>query len=187
MELILIGDKRIENVPVVENGEALVDLAVEFPELQFDLTRKHVQKISSNITFARREIGLKLKTAQESLPLKYRFLIKECFRPLNVQKQFWDNYFSFLQKKNPDWNNDRLNLECSKYIAPLSVAPHSTGGAVDLLLIDHNGDWLDMGCQFNAEPSDCEYRTYFYSDKTSQEARANREILRDALVSIGRI
>ena len=60
-----------------------------------------------------------------------------------------------------DWTFDRLHQETSVYIAPVDVAPHSTGGAVDLTLIDANGDELDMGTSFNADPIETSNAIYF--------------------------
>ena len=55
--VILIGDTRVKNIPVQENGELIVDLCKEFPELAFDLDRVHVQKRSKSISLARKEVG----------------------------------------------------------------------------------------------------------------------------------
>lgn len=185
MEVILIGDPRIESIPVEESGDQMVDLSLEYPETSFDKNREFVQKISSSISFGRKTIGRMLIEAEAQLPSGFKFLIKECYRPLSVQRNFWESYEAFLRKQNPDWSLSEIYLECSKYIAPLSVAPHSTGGAVDLLLTDQNGNWLDMGCRFNAEPTSCEYKTYFHSDKISSQARRNREILGAVMTRVG--
>jgi D-alanyl-D-alanine dipeptidase len=185
MDFLLIGDPRIESIPVRENGESIVDFSKEFPELFFDSSRLHVQKVSSSIFFGRKKLGQMLTDAQRLLPPGYKFLIKECYRPLSVQRSFWVKHEAFLKSRYPNWTDEEIRLECSKYIAPLSVAPHSTGGAVDLLLTDLNGRWLDMGSDFNAKPENCEYRTYFASDKISEEARVYREILSNAMTSVG--
>ncbi len=185
MEFLLIGDPQIEAIPSDDNREPLVDLLESFPELAFDVSRQFVQKTSSSISKARKSVGEKLTQAQLLLPQGYKFLIKECYRPLSVQRQFWNHHEAFLRDKFPAFSDEEIRLECSKYIAPLSVAPHSTGGAVDLLLTDSSGNWLDMGSRFNAEPSSCDYATYFHSDKISAEARQLREILSLAMSSVG--
>lgn len=185
MEIVFIGDSRVVQIPEVDNGEPIVDLAVEFPMLKFDFSRQFVQKISPSISWGRREIGRRLVQAQQLLPGHCQLLIKECYRPPLVQKQFWDGHLEFLTQKFPDWDSQRLYIECSKYAAPTMVAPHCTGGAVDLILIDEQGEWLDMGSRFNAEPSGCEYRTYFSSDKISPAAKNHRKILAEVMSACG--
>lgn len=185
MDFVLIGSPEIEKVRVEDNREPLIDLAIEFSDLRFDESRKFVQTISPSISFGRRRIGQMLSDAQKFLPAEYRFLIKECYRPLSVQQKFWNDHENYLRKKFSLWSVQEIREECSKYVAPVTVAPHSTGGAVDLILTDSDGEWLDMGSQFNAEPSGCEYRTYFSSDKISETARRNRDILWKAMTSAG--
>lgn len=184
-EPILIGDDRVKRVPVRDDGEPLVDLLGAFPNLVFDLGRLHVQKDSASISFARREIGVRLTRAQEQLPPGLRLLVKECHRPLWVQKMSWDGYAAFLRGKFPAWSEAEIDVENSKLNAPLDVAPHATGGAVDLTLIDERGQWLDMGTEFNASPLETEGATYTGAANIGPVAQANRNILVDAMTSAG--
>lgn len=50
--------------------------------------------------------------------------------------------------------------EASKYVAPPDVAPHPTGGAVDLTLIDANGIELDLGTPYDAIPQETDNATF---------------------------
>jgi D-alanyl-D-alanine dipeptidase len=180
-EVILIGDPRIKGIPVVDCGEPLVDLSQVFSALTFDFDRKFVQKESASICFARRTIGEMLSKAQHLLPEGIRLLVKECHRPMAIQKSFWDGYLSYLRKKMPTWSETELYNECSKLNAPLEVAPHTTGGAVDLTLIDHNGSWFDMGTEFNASPLHTAEATYTRATNISSGAQRNRRLLIDAM------
>lgn len=184
-EIILIGEKKVREILVKESNEPIVDLLKEFPELSFDLDRGHVQKQSKSISHARKIVGEKLVRAQSLLPDGIKLLVKECYRPMWVQKSFWDGYTSFLKKKFPDWSEQEIYNECSKLNAPLDVAPHTTGGAVDLTLMDSNGQWLDMGTEFNAEPIKTENATYTAAPNISDEAKSNRRMLSDAMLASG--
>ena len=55
---------------------------------------------------------------------------------------------------HPDWDGPRCHVEASKFVAPPEVAPHQTGGAVDLTLCHDNGVELDLGTAVNASPED---------------------------------
>ncbi|MBK9321503.1 MAG: M15 family metallopeptidase [Bdellovibrionaceae bacterium] len=133
----------------------------------------------------RDSIGEKLVQAQNLLPKGYRLLIKECHRPMLVQKEFWDSYFSYLKSKFPTWSDQEIYDECSKLNAPLEVAPHTTGGAVDLTLSDESGNALDLGTKFNAGPLETENATFTIATNISDEARKNRQILMSVMSKAG--
>ena len=183
--VILIGDHRVKSISVEESNEPIIDLTKEFPQFSFDHDRIHVQKQSTSIFYARKSVGLKLTQAQSLLPSGIKLLIKECYRPMWVQKGFWDGYVSFLQKKFPEWSEQQVYEECSKLNAPLDVAPHTTGGAVDLTLIDSNGVWLDMGTEFNASPLETNQATYTRAENISDIAKENRKILVEVMTTAG--
>lgn len=185
MDLILIGDDRVKKIQVRESEEPIVDLRTEFSQLKFDLQRLHVQKQSKSISFGRKTVGQKLIQAQNLLPSGIKLLIKECHRPLWVQKIFWDEYFTFLKNKFPDWTEAQVYDECSKLNAPLDVAPHTTGGAVDLTLMDDDGQWLDLGTEFNASPLETKQATYTSAENINAMAKKNRQILVAAMTSAG--
>lgn len=182
---MLIGDRRVKAVPVCDCGEPIVDLLTEFPELSFDLERRQVQKRSASISHARREIGTRLSRAQQSLPAGVRLLVKECHRPMWVQKLSWDGYGDFLRRKYPAWTDERVDEENSKLNAPLDVAPHTTGGAVDLTLMDGDGRWLEMGTEFNAAPLETENATFTEALNVNARARENRRLLVAAMGAAG--
>ena len=184
-ELILIGDRRVKAVPVKDSGEPLVDLLHEFPGLRFDLDRLHVQQHASSISFARRELGVRLQRAQENLPAGIFLIVKECYRPIWVQRIYWEGYGAHLRKKYPSWTEEQIYEENSKLNAPLDVAPHATGGAVDLTLADAEGRWLDMGTEFNAAPLETANATFTDATNISDRAQAHRRLLVAAMKAAG--
>lgn len=183
--LTLIGEDEIIQIPVQECGEEMVDLSKVFSNLMFDWDRHNVQKTSANISLARHSIGEKLVAAQKLLPRGIRFLIKECHRPMFVQRSFWDGYTEYLKNKFPSWTDKEIYRECSKLNAPLEVAPHSTGGAVDLTLADEFGVPLNMGTEFNAEPIETHNATYTAAYNISSDALKNRQVLMSVMSKVG--
>ena len=183
--IILIGDERVKSISVQESNESMADFQLEFPQLTFDLDRHHVQKKSKSISYGRREVGQMLIQAQKLLPSGIQLLIKECYRPMWVQKEFWDGYTNFLREKFSDWSEDQIYDECSKLTAPLDVAPHTTGGAVDLTLIDKQGKCLDMGTEFNASPLETQNTTYTEAKNINSVVKINRKILVDVMTHVG--
>ena len=64
--------------------------------------------------------------------------------------------------------------------------PHSTGGAVDLTIIDPQGNLLEMGSEFD-ESSERSLPNYYVDrlDPSSRLAHENRELLSGAMSSAG--
>jgi D-alanyl-D-alanine dipeptidase len=184
-EITLIGDESVKRIPVKECNEPVVDLLVDFPGLSFDLHRLHVQTLSKSVSHARRSIAEKLVQAQALLPQGVRLLVKECHRPMWVQKKSWDGYCKFLKSLYPQWSDEQIYLECSKLNAPLDVAPHTTGGAVDLTLTNEKGEWLEMGTEFNASPLETAGATYTDAQNISELAKENRKLLVSVMTEVG--
>ncbi|WP_317168288.1 D-alanyl-D-alanine dipeptidase [Flavobacterium silvaticum] len=86
----------------------------------------------------------------------YRIKLFDCYRPLDIQKKMWKIV------PNPDYVAD-----------PAKGSLHNRGLAVDLTLIDENGNELDMGTNFDhfGPESEFAYRNI------SKEARRNRKLL----------
>lgn len=184
-DIILIGDSRVKAVPVRENDDPFVDVLEAHPELAFDRSRRDIQQLSKSISLCRRAVARRLSEAQTYLPAGVRLLLKECYRPMWVQKISWDDYFSHVSAKFPQWTEAQVTEECSKLNAPLDVAPHTTGGAVDLTLVDGGGRWLEMGTAFNASPLETGGATYTAALNISDAAKTNRAILVEAMTRAG--
>ncbi|XLM22424.1 dipeptidase, partial [Chromobacterium piscinae] len=85
----------------------------------------------------------------------------------------------------PELDEAQLLREASLYVAPPAVAPHPTGGALDVTLIDATGMELDMGCPFNADSEESAGACYTDNPGLSDQARANRAVLIRAMQAAG--
>jgi zinc D-Ala-D-Ala dipeptidase len=65
------------------------------------------------------------------------------------------------------------------------VAPHTTGGAVDLTLMDKNGEPIEMGTEVNASPLKSDYATYTAAKNISKWAKKNRALLSEVMIEAG--
>ncbi|MGW0432262.1 M15 family metallopeptidase [Micromonospora sp. NPDC003197] len=181
--VILLSDQRISAIPLGDNREALVDLR-EIPEFRVDGRLADAAGAYAHLREATVE---KLLAAQRSLPEGLRLLIVEGYRPLWLQTKYFQDYLDELRVRYPDWGAERLHVEASKYISPPEVAPHSTGGTVDLTLCTEEGHELDMGTALNATPVQSADACFTASPDISAEARRNRDILGAALRSVGMV
>jgi D-alanyl-D-alanine dipeptidase len=88
-----------------------------------------------------------LKTAQTLLPPGHYLQVVGAFRPFEVQKQMYNAARDELKRQHPEWDEDLLTEYINVFSAPPiwdTPPPHSTGGAVDLSIVDENNERLDM-------------------------------------------
>ncbi|MBV1850698.1 M15 family metallopeptidase [Catellatospora sp. NEAU-YM18] len=179
--MILLSDPRIAAVPLGDNGECLVDLR-EVPGLLVD---GRLADAAGAYAHLREGTVERLLRAQRTLPGGLRLLVIEAYRPLRLQTAYFEQYREQLREVRPDWDDARLHVEASKYVSPPQVAPHSTGGTVDLTLCTEDGVELDLGTEVNATPLASQDACFTASPRVSAQARRNREILSTALRGAG--
>lgn len=183
LNLIRIDSPKVLSIPIKNNNEGLIDLLKTYPNLHIDQNRQYAQKISKSISCLRKNVAEKLFKAQRNLRDGIVFKIIECYRPISVQKIIFDEYLNDLKTKNPDWSDKELKGKAAEFVAPPEInPPHSTGGVIDLTLMDKNGKELDMGTTLNDPYSK---NCYTQSSGISEQAKKNRELLINALEKEG--
>lgn len=182
MEIILIADPRILVMPVQDIGEPLIDIK-NFS--QIFLSSSTYQKATS-YTKVRQSVANKLLEATKYLPFGTHFLLEEGHRTLAVQKEIFDEYYQKLKNSNIDWDADTLFKATIQYVAPPQKnAPHSTGAAIDITLANVQGEKLDMGTPMNETPDQNHNASFTHAPNISAEAKANRQLLINALTKVG--
>lgn len=179
-EIILMSDARVAAVPVADNAEPLVDVR---EKLLVD-DRKHQDSHGAEILL-RRGVLDRLLAAQALLPEGLRLLFVEGYRPPDLQRRYFEQYADELRAAHPDWSANRIRTAASRYVSPPEIAPHSAGAAVDLTLADADGRELDLGTEMNANPEQSDGACYTAAADITEEARANRALLGEALTACG--
>jgi len=106
-----------------------------------------------------------LLVAQEKIKSKgYKFKLFDCYRPLSVQQKMW------ALVSDPAYVTD-----------PAKGSLHNRGGAVDLTLVDKNGNELDFGTTFDFFGEQASH-SYLELDK---EVIKNRTFLRKVMTENG--
>jgi D-alanyl-D-alanine dipeptidase len=180
VEPILLSDSRIGAIAWADDGDPLVDL--RGGPLRLD--RRLADPVGA---YARLRAGVveRLVAAQAALPAGLALLIIEGYRPPALQRDYFDEYLAQLQTTYPGWDAHRRRVEASKFISPPEVAPHGTGGAVDLTLCTAAGTELDLGTAVNASPEESRNACYTAAPDISANARELRDILVTALTGAG--
>lgn len=181
--MILLSDPRIAAIPSFDNDDPIVDLR-EVPEFRLDTRLADGEGAFARL---RSQVRDRLLAAQAALPAGIRLLIVECYRPPSLQRKYFSEYRDELAVVHPDWDERRLYVEASKFVSPPEVAPHCTGGTVDLTLCTTEGAELDMGTAVNASPEASGDACFTAAVDISAAARRNRDILSAALVKVGMV
>ena len=128
-------------------------------------TRETVAKILSEIKSGGEETAEKfLDAISIAKDIGYYFKVFDAYRPSYVQEALW----SF--DPNPTFLSD-----------PKKGSPHTKGIAIDLTLIDFNGNELDMGTKFD----DFTKNAYHLSKEINKKAKLNRRLLLSIMTLAG--
>ena len=187
-EIIEMADERVLSMPVIESEDRLVDLRLASsvrvgPPPEFPETAPHY-------TFVRKGLVERIEHVQSKLPSGQFLRLYEGYRTPKVQDMIFQRQLKIVVETNPEWSPKRCHDEASKLAAPLAtfegeanIPPHSTGGAVDLEIVDTKGDVIEFGMEVKdmsyVVPELC--ATGF--NDISQEATDNRAILLEACES----
>jgi D-alanyl-D-alanine dipeptidase len=166
---ILLSDPRVTAIPVQDNGEPLVRLD---PRL-------------GRRSLVRAALADRLLEAQVLLPAGIGLHVVEGHRSATAQQAIVASYSAELCAAHPGISASDLDRLSSRFVAPLAVAPHVAGAAVDLTLVDACGDELDLGTPIDATPEQSGGRCYFDADGISADARAHRALLARVLGRVG--
>ncbi|GAA3006852.1 M15 family metallopeptidase [Streptomyces fulvorobeus] len=180
-DIILLSDPRVAATRVIENGEPLVDTR-EVAALRVD-TRKTDD--DGSYAHLRADVLRRLLLAQDALPPGIRLLMVEGFRPPALQRRYFDEYAATLRAAHPGAGADRIRELASAYISPPEVAPHVSGGAVDLTLCTDDGAELPLGTEVNATPEESEGGCRTAALNIDAVARAGREVMGRAMTAAG--
>ncbi len=189
---------EIKSVKITESGEELVPINT-FPERIIIQPEYFIQGIEGAlpVIHMRKSAYMRLLKAASMLPKGFRLLVFDAWRPSKVQKVLYEKVKEVLKLKNPDLNCNELSEIAEEFIAFPSdngnePPPHSTGGAVDLTIVDSFGIPLDMGTAFDEVSENT--HTRFYEEKLEKretlsaqekEILLNRRLLFNAMESAG--
>ena len=167
---ILLSDPRVAAVPLVEDHEPLVALDPSFGPAG---------------ALVRRGVASRLAAAQALLSGGLRLRVAAGHRSAGAQQAIINRYSAEVCAARPGVSPAELHDLVSRFVAPLGVAPHVAGAAVDLTLVDAHGEEVDMGTPIDATPEQSGGACYFASTDISRFARSHRRLLGTVLTWSG--
>ena len=167
----------------INNSSGLI-IDLQYPKLDF--------KYAINRCLVRKEVLDKLLLAKLYLPSNLTFKILDAYRPFELQNELYDYYRKIiiknfrLDQKPAEEQEQIINRYVSKPLKDkLYAPPHTTGGAVDIILADKKtGKSLNMGCKFD-EFSDLARTNAYEKERMDKQIRTNRRILYNAMIKAG--
>ena len=171
----------LRHVRIVECGEPLVDFMAVCPDILLDRPRFEYRRE----TLLRKTVAEKLCEANRRLPTGFRLAVVEGWRAPHIQKRMYLAVWERFRAANPDWSFVKLKRVVNRYTAPLDAwvpPPHSTGGAVDIILTNSDGKPKDHTSPFDHYDSKC---YAFFAPGLSDAAKYTRQLISDAMTPTG--
>ncbi|UCR88035.1 M15 family metallopeptidase [Mycetocola spongiae] len=174
--MTLISDPDVARIPVIDSGEPLIDLASR---------GLHCAPNIGAAALVREGLATRLLAAEAALPEGIHLLIVEGLRPRALQEAIIADYLVQLREGYPEASPERLLELSARFVAPVNVAPHVAGAAVDLTLMDSAGTPLDLGTEIDTTPEQSAGACVFGAANISPLARRNRILLARVLGAAG--
>jgi D-alanyl-D-alanine dipeptidase len=190
----------MEVIPVIEDPERYENHAFidsKFIELKsndiFEINMQYPILRMENAEeqcFVRKEVYEMLIEAAKLLPKGYKFKVLDAWRPFALQNELYNVYSANIIKdfELEQCTDKQKQAVIRKFISdPIEdrdVPPvHTTGGAIDVTLMDQNGIELDMGTAFDAFTD--KTSTAFFENEKNELIRDNRGLLYHVMTSVG--
>ncbi len=188
--ILLIADPKIVTIPVIDNHDPMIDL-MNHPEISYGPSPEIPN--NTDYTKMRKTVYEKLKEAQSLLSKGLRFCLYESYRSLALQKSLFDTRYGKVKNKHPEWSSEQIFTETTRMVSPVihqdgspNIPPHSTGAAVDVYLINEQGEAIEMGIYPKDWMEDLEGSLSLTdSEIICEEAKQNRKIMNHALETVG--
>lgn len=165
------SQSNLEENSIVINDTSFVDLKEFSNAFVYDMKYATTDNFLKEKVYDCDKCYLRFKTIKALIKANtiflqkgYRIKIFDCYRPVDIQKKMWNIV-----------PND-------KYVAnPNKGSIHNRGNAVDITLVDNEGNELDMGTSFDyfGKKSSHQYKWL------SKKVKNNRKLLKDVMQSCG--
>lgn len=158
------------------------DVSMQYPEMGMQNAEKKC--------LLRKEAYEHLLQAAKKLPQGYKIRILDAWRPFALQKELYEKYSREIISKYglEDANDEEKKAIIRKFVSEprndRNYPPvHTTGGAVDVTILNELGKELNMGTAFDSFADEA-YTDYFEIHEI-QEIKNNRRLLYNVMVHSG--
>lgn len=191
-ETTVVYEPVLTDVEVREISEDIIDLRQQSAICY--QTSHEIRRFNPDHTKIRKTVYNMLLEAQELLPANLKLCVNEGYRSSQTQERLFKHRLNQIKTAYPSLSHADAFAETAKLISPatnldgtVNILPHTTGGAIDVYLVNNAGKPVDMGLapkdwrrihtHRNQAPTD--------ADGISDKARYHREQMAYALASVG--
>lgn len=189
-KIIYIADPEILAIPIKECDEPLIDIK-NVTQLPYG-PPPECELTANDYTKMRKTVFEKLIAAQKDLPNNYRFRIYEGYRSLQVQQLLFEQESQRVDERYPNKTSEEKFHETTRLVSPVinldgsqNIPPHNTGAAIDIEIIQEDGQLLDMGMAAKDWVSVAPELCSTDCQMISKVARKNRQLLHEVLMAHG--
>lgn len=192
-----IQDIDYTKIPCVDNGEQLAAVQSDgrltvlpiwvdqVDKLEGPLYANYIKSNSNyNAVFARSTVARKLHAVADSLPERYKLIVRAAHRPQEVQIALLQLVVREHKIKNPEVS-DEAALEYARIFVSdpaIKLPPHCCGAAVDVDVLDQQtGRLVDFGCPVNTDGP----QAFLHSSDIHPQQTAHRTMLLTAMLRAG--
>lgn len=180
---ILSSDDLARILPGIDN-EKLIDVCTYDSSIIAQYNKSDMYEYTGHVILVRDTLARKLAVVNRELKRQgYRLKIVYGYRHPEVQARYFTRRKAELELQYPEMDDIGLDRLTHNFVAIPELAGHSTGGAVDVTLVDQDGNELDMGTSI-ADYADPEKIKTFHFD-LMQSQKQYRQILHDAMIAEG--
>ncbi len=178
-----------EQVPIQENYDPMVNMA-EYPFVIAPMYHEWNLSDSKEL-WVRKAVADQLVEIQEKHlePMGRKFKIWDPWRSRVVQNNVYEKYWNELKEEHPDWDDEKLAFQVGIFVThakdPKRIPPHATGGAIDLTVIDAEGNELDFGTTFDWFGPEAKIDYFEKNPGKNDVARDNRRWLHGLIKQYG--
>jgi D-alanyl-D-alanine dipeptidase len=176
-----------KRVVIKECGEPMVSLShYLFPGIFIKPVHLFVRAKDKKRLYLRRSVAEKLNQVQKNLPDGIHLVVRDAFRSERTVEALFKIYSSWWYPPNWFLSKARRKMRARASLAlPDKITPrgHMTGGAVDVILADARGRFLQMERWRWFPPR--EEEKFTFSETVPEEAKKNRRLLYNAMIQVG--
>lgn len=166
------------------SDEPLVDVRKYDERILGEYLKEDMLEITGEVIYVRDALARKLAKVNATLELEgKRLKVVYGYRHPEVQERYFIKRKADLKAQNPEMSDEDLDRLTHNFVAVPDVAGHPTGGAVDLTVVDKNGQPLDMGCEI-ADYSD-PVIIHTFDNRLTESQMKNRMLLHDLMINVG--
>jgi len=193
-----ISWEEVYSMPIVNCGEEVVPLSLA-PERILVRSRYYEAGIDGALPDCHARLGVLklLSKVVKLLPSHLRLVVLDAWRSQKVQAILFKQCGAVLAKMYPEVEEEKLQIMTEQYVArpstdPHAPSPHSTGGAIDLIIATKEGLPLFFGSHFD-DPNEISNTRYFEEklrqdnglSESEEEALKNRRLLYNIMTAVG--